>query len=37
MPKVCDEVANHNGVIWTHIVSLTREDAERLGYNNAKA
>ena len=37
LDKVCDDVTNHNGVIWTHIVSLTREDAERLGYNNAAA
>lgn len=37
LDKVCDEVANHEGIIWTHIISLTREDAERLGYNNAKA
>ncbi len=35
--KVCDEIANHKGVIWTHVVSLTREDAERLGYNKAAA
>lgn len=35
--KVCNEVANHDGVIWTHVVSLTREDAERLGYNKAAA
>ena len=35
--KVCDEVASHDGVIWTHVVSLTREDAERLGYNKAAA
>ena len=31
-----EEVANHEGYIWTHIVSLHREDAERLGYNNAE-
>jgi len=37
LEKVCDEVANHDGVIWTHVVSLTREDAERLGYNKAAA
>lgn len=37
LDKVCDEVANHEGVIWTHVVSLTREDAERLGYNKAAA
>ncbi|MEE3334553.1 MAG: MobP3 family relaxase [Ruminococcus sp.] len=37
LDKVADEVANHNGVVWTHVVSLKREDGERLGYNNAKA
>ena len=37
LDKICDEVANHEGIIWTHVVSLTREDAERLGYNNANA
>ena len=37
LDKICDEVANHEGVIWTHVISLTREDAERLGYNNANA
>ena len=35
LDKVCNEVENHEGIIWTHIVSLTREDAERLGYNKA--
>jgi len=34
---VADEVANHGGILWTHVVSLHREDAERLGYNNAGA
>lgn len=37
LDKVCTEVENHNGIIWTHIISLTREDAERLGYNKAVA
>ncbi len=37
LDKVCNEVANHKGIIWTHVISLTREDAERLGYNNAVA
>ncbi|MCM1333928.1 MAG: relaxase MobL [Eubacterium sp.] len=37
LDKVCNEVANHKGIIWTHVISLTREDAERLGYNNANA
>ena len=37
LDKAADEVASHEGYIWTHIVSLHREDAERLGYNNAEA
>ena len=37
LDKVAEEVANHNGVVWTHVLSLKREDGERLGYNNAKA
>ena len=35
LDKVSDDVANHNGIVWTHVISLKREDAERLGYNNA--
>ena len=35
--KVADEVSNHEGILWTHVISLQREDAERLGYNNAEA
>lgn len=35
--KVADEVANHEGILWTHVISLRREDAERLGYNKAEA
>ena len=37
LEEAAEEVANHPGYIWTHIVSLHREDAERLGYNNAEA
>lgn len=37
LDEVADEVSNHNGIVWTHIISLKREDAERLGYNNANA
>ena len=33
---VAGEVSNHEGILWTHVVSLRREDAERLGYNNAE-
>ncbi|MBD9008916.1 MAG: hypothetical protein EGR16_01045 [Clostridiales bacterium] len=36
LAKVKEEVSNHNGVIWTPIVSLRREDASRLGYDNAQ-
>lgn len=32
LDRVAKEVANHDGAIWTHIVSLKREDAERMGY-----
>lgn len=35
--KIADEVSNHEGILWTHVISLRREDAERLGYNNAEA
>lgn len=37
LSQVMDEVANHRGNLWTHVVSLRREDAERLGYDNATA
>ena len=29
-------MVNHKGVVWTHVVSLRREDAVRLGYDSAK-
>ncbi len=35
LSHVADEVANHSGVVWTNVISLRREDAERLGYDNA--
>ena len=31
------EVAEHTGNIWTHIISLQREDADRLGYSDVAA
>ena len=37
LDAAAEEVGNHEGYIWTHIVSLHREDAERLGYNNAES
>ena len=37
LEKAAEDVTNHAGYIWTHVVSLHREDAERLGYNNADA
>lgn len=35
LSKVAEEVANHSGVVWTNVISLRREDAERLGYESA--
>ena len=32
LAQVMKTIANHNGNIWSHVVSLKREDAERLGY-----
>ena len=37
LDSVADEIGHHKGIIWTHVISLRREDAERLGYNNAQA
>ena len=37
MAAVMKELSEYPGNIWTHIISLKREDAERLGYDNAKA
>ena len=31
------ELDQYTGNVWTHIISLKREDATRLGYDNAKA
>jgi len=35
LSKAVREVAEHRGNIWTHVVSLRREDAERMGYTTA--
>lgn len=37
LSKVAKEVGNHDGVVWTTIISLRREDAEKLGYDNLPA
>ena len=34
LSQVQKEMNEHPGNIWTHIISLRREDAERQGYNN---
>ena len=37
LSQVTDEVARHPGVVWLPIISLRREDAARLGYDNAES
>ena len=37
LSQVQKEMNEHPGNIWTHIISLCREDAERLGYNTPDA
>lgn len=37
LSEVSKAVAEHQGLVWTTVISLRREDAERLGYDNAKA
>ena len=37
LSQVQKEMNEHPGNIWTHIISLHREDAERLGYNTPDA
>lgn len=37
LSKVAKEVGNHDGVVWTTVISLKREDATKLGYNNLSA
>lgn len=36
LSQVAEEIANHPGNVWKPIISLQREDAERLGYDNAQ-
>lgn len=37
LSRVAEEVGGHTGNVWTNVISLRREDAARLGYDNAKA
>ena len=37
LDQVAKEVAEHKGNVWTHTISLRREDADRLGYSNVDA
>ena len=37
LAAVADELDHYTGNVWTHIISLHREDAERLGYDHADA
>ncbi len=37
LSEVAADLNTYEGNVWTMIVSLRREDAERLGYNNARA
>ncbi len=36
LSQVAEEIAHHPGNVWLPIISLRREDAERLGYDNAE-
>ncbi len=35
LKQVQEEAARHKGPVWTHVISLRREDAARLGYDSA--
>ena len=35
LKQVQEEAAAHKGPVWTHVISLRREDAARLGYDSA--
>ncbi|WP_166083244.1 MobP3 family relaxase [Erysipelothrix anatis] len=37
LTQVAEEVSGHTGNVWTPIISLRRDDAARLGYDNAAA
>ena len=37
LEKAMRELDYYTGNVWTHIISLKREDAARLGYDSANA
>ena len=37
LDRVANEIANYKGNVWSHVISLRREDAIRLGYDNSEA
>ena len=37
LAKIAKEVAEHKGNVWTHVVSLRRDDAQKMGYDNLTA
>ncbi len=37
LKKASKEINNHTGIVWTQVVSLRQEDAERLGYDTPDA
>lgn len=37
LQNVAKEVSEHKGNVWTHVVSLRRDDAQKMGYDNLNA
>lgn len=37
LDKVAKEIADHKGNVWTHVVSLRRDNAQAMGYDNLNA
>lgn len=37
LEKTAKEVADHGGNVWTHVVSLRRDNAQKMGYDNLSA
>ena len=37
LERTAREIAEHSGNVWTHVVSLRRDDAQKMGYDNLNA